>query len=87
VGEDVSLNIPSGVKTDAVMDFLKRGHAYTWMVVSKEPVLMAFGHPSKHDHPEVVILNDSLVVNSPNQSMLIRIETMLKVLARQGGRT
>ncbi|NHI88130.1 MAG: hypothetical protein EAX87_01335 [Candidatus Thorarchaeota archaeon] len=87
MGEDVSLNIPSGVEADAVMDFLKRGHGYTWTTVSKEPVLMVLGHPSKHEHPELVIMNDSLVVNSSDQKMLIRIKMMLKVLARQGGRT
>ena len=87
MGEEVSLDIPSGVKANAVMDFLKRGHGYTWTTVSKEPVLMVLGHPSKHDHPEVVILNDSLVVNSSNRNMLTRIEAMLDVLARQGGRT
>lgn len=87
MGEDVSLVIPSDVKTNAVMDFLKRGHGYNWTTVSKEPVLMVLGHPSKPDHPEVVIMNDSLVVNSSDQSILARIETMLSVLARQGGRT
>jgi len=85
MGEDVSLDIPSGVKANAVMDFLKRGHGYTWTTISKEPVLMVLGHPSKHDHPELVIMNDSLVVNSSDQSMLIRMEAMLNVLARQGG--
>jgi hypothetical protein len=87
LGEEVSIDIPSGVKANAVMDFLKRGHGYAWTTVSKKPVLMVLGHPSKHDHPEVVILNDSLVVNSSDRNMLTRIETMLDVLARQGGRT
>lgn len=87
MGEDVSLNIPLGVEADAVMDFLKRGHGYSWTTVSKEPVLMVLGHPSKHEHPELVIMNDSLVVNSSDQKMLIRVKMMLNVLARQGGRT
>jgi hypothetical protein len=83
VGEEVSLDLPNGVSANAVMDFLRRGHGYTWKTVSKEPVLMVLGHPSKSDHPEVVILKNSLVVNSSNQHMRARMGMMLEVLARQ----
>ena len=54
--------------------------------MSKEPVLMVLGHPSKGDHPEVVIVNNSLVINSSDENMRTRMEMMLNVLARQGGR-
>jgi len=83
VDNEVSLDIPKGVKASSVMEFLGRGHGYTWWTVSREPVYMVLGHPSKSDHPEVVILKDSLVVHTSSENMLMRMETMLDVLARQ----
>jgi len=83
VGEDVSLTIPRGVTAGAIMDFLERGHGYAWKTVSKKPVLMVLGHPSKSDHPEVVIVKDTLVINSPHDSTISKMEAMLNVLTRQ----
>lgn len=83
MGIEVALEFPKGVRANAVMEFLQRGHGYTWKTVSKEPVHMVLGHPAKIDHPEVVILNDSLIVNSSNEYMQLRMEAMLDVLARQ----
>ncbi len=83
MGEDVSLDIPRGVTVHAIMDFLERGHGYTWKTVSKKPVLMVLGHPSKSDHPEVVIMKESLVISSPHCRTISRMEAMLDVLVRQ----
>ena len=81
--EETTLDIPSGVRPSTVMDFLGGGHGYTWKTVSKEPILMVLGTPSKGGHPEVVIVNDSLVVSSPDENMTGRMTMMLEVLARQ----
>jgi hypothetical protein len=65
------------------MDFLQRGHGYTWKAISKDPVFMVLGHPSKNDHPEVVLMRDSLVVNSSDENMRNRMTRMLEVLESQ----
>ena len=83
MAETTTLELPPRVRPSAVMDFLRRGHGYTWNTISKEPVLLIIGHPSKNDHPEVVLLQDSLVVNSSDENMGNRMTLMLEVLERQ----
>ena len=83
MGEEISLDIPSGVRPSSVMDFLQNGHGYTWKTVSKDPIHMVLGHPSKSDHPEVVIVNRSLVVSTSDENMRGRMTRMLDVLERQ----
>ena len=81
--EEVTLDIPPGVRHDAVMEFLRRGHGYTWKTVSKDPILMIFGLPSKGGHPEVVIVKDTLVVSTTDEIVTGRMAMMLEVLERQ----
>ena len=83
MGDEVVLDLPKGVRVTSLMTFLERGHGYTWRTVSKEPVLMVLGHPLKGDHPEVVIVRDTLVVNTADETMRGRMEMMLDVLKRQ----
>ena len=83
MAETTTLDLPPRVRPDAVVRFLRNGHGYTWKTVSKEPVLMILGHPSKNDHPEVVLMQESLVVNSSEESISNRMTLMLEVLERQ----
>jgi len=83
VVEEVTLDIPAGVKPNTVMEFLRRGHGNSWTRVSMEPTLMVFGHPTKGGHPEVVIVKDTLVVSATDEVMAGRMTMMLEVLERQ----
>lgn len=81
--EEITLEIPTGVRYEAVMEFLKRGHGYNWTTLSKDPTLLVLGHPSKGGHPEVVIVKGTLVVSSTDEVMKGRMTMMLEVLERQ----
>ncbi|MHA1949867.1 MAG: hypothetical protein ACXAAO_15815 [Candidatus Thorarchaeota archaeon] len=83
MAENTKLDLPSVVRPEAVMDFLRRGHGYIWKRISIDPVLMILGHPAKDDHPEVVLMRDSLVFNSSEEAMRKRMSRMLELLERQ----
>ena len=83
MADTTTLDLPMRVRPSEVMDFLRRGHGYTWKTISKDPVLMVLGHPSKKDHPEVVLMDSSLVVSSSDENMWNRMTRMLEVLERQ----
>jgi hypothetical protein len=77
------LPIPPGVKVDAITRFLEHGHGYSWLTVSRSPVIMILGRSSKRGLPDLVIVNRTLHSSELSQTIRERFGMMLEHLERQ----
>lgn len=81
------IEIPSGVKPKDIMESLKLGHGYRWIILTEKPVLIAFGESSVGDMPELLFTgNHSMVIAGSNLLYKTRIQSVLKMLQRQSHR-
>jgi hypothetical protein len=66
------------------MDLLTMGLGYEWLVLVRDPVLVAFGKASDTPGPELAIMGEqTLMVDYDDVSQVERLERMLLVMGSQ----
>ncbi|MFW9956660.1 MAG: hypothetical protein ACFFCT_01200 [Candidatus Odinarchaeota archaeon] len=87
--ERSGIEIPVGVKPDAIMTSLTIGHGYRWTVLTRRPLLIAHGAPSRGsgNMPELLITGDrSMIIAGSDVEYVDRIRQILAMLQRQSHR-
>ncbi|TFG34593.1 hypothetical protein EU527_02495 [Candidatus Thorarchaeota archaeon] len=79
--------IPEGVNPKDIIESLTIGHGYKWIILTEQPILVAYGEPSVGDMPELLLTGDkSIVVAGSNSAYVSRIRSVLEMLQRQAHR-
>ncbi|MHA2603224.1 MAG: hypothetical protein AM324_013970 [Candidatus Thorarchaeota archaeon SMTZ1-83] len=76
-----NLSVPRGVSIDSVTKILERGHGYEWMRLNQEVI---FGQNPDRGMPDLLIVGDTIVVESADSRVVERLSAMLSTLSRQG---
>ncbi len=87
--ERSGIEIPDGVRPEAIMSSLTLGHGYRWTVLTRHPLLIAHGAPSlgSGNMPELLITSHrSMVVAGGDPVYVERIRQVLEMLQRQSHR-
>ncbi|TFG28965.1 hypothetical protein EU528_10445 [Candidatus Thorarchaeota archaeon] len=83
----VGVEIPSGVKVDDIMRSLAIGHGYKWTVLTKQPLLIAYGAPTIGNMPELLLTGTKPIVVAGGDAVYVeRIRNILEMLQRQSHR-
>lgn len=81
------LEIPEGVNPRDIIKSLTLGHSYRWVILTEEPILIAYGASTVSDMPELLLTgNTSMVVAGSNPVYVSRIRSVLEMLQRQAHR-
>lgn len=76
-----NLSVPSGVSVDSVTKILERGHGYEWMRLNQDVI---FGQNPDRGMPDLLIVGDTIVVESEDSRVVERLSSILSMLSRQG---
>jgi hypothetical protein len=83
LNERIELRIPSTVQPVQVMEILQLGHSYSWIVLAREPVLLAYGAPSIGNMPELFVIGEStLLLAGGEEAYVDRIQHVIDMLQR-----
>lgn len=81
------VEIPFGVKPEDIMRTLEIGHGYKWIVLVRQPVVIAHGTPTIGNMPELLMTGDhSMIVAGGDPAYVDRIRQVLVMLQRQSHR-
>jgi hypothetical protein len=82
------VEIPFGVRPEDIMRTLEIGHGYKWIVLVRQPVIVAHGAPSLGNMPELLMTgNRSLIIAGGDPAYVERIRQVLAILQRQSQRS
>lgn len=82
--ERTGLALPRNVKPQLVMDALTKGHGYQWIVLARNPMLLAYGEPPSGNMPQLLFTgNTTLVVAFGDPAYVHRLRRMLEILEQQ----
>ena len=73
----IAVLIPKGLKIEDVMKSLSIGHGYDWLVLVREPVLVAGGIPITEILPELLLVHRKLWILKEDAHHLERLEHTL----------
>ncbi len=66
---------------ESVTEILERGHGYEWIRLSSE---IAHGQNPSRGMPDLLIVGDTIVVESEDPRTVERLSAILNVLSRKG---
>ena len=82
------VEIPFGVRLDDIRRSLEIGHGYKWIVLVRQPVIVAHGTPTLGNMPEILMTGDrSLIIAGGDPAYVERIRQVLAILQRQSQRS
>ena len=76
----IAVPIPKGLKIEDVMKSLSIGHGYEWLVLVREPVLVASSLPITDILPELFLVHRKLWILREDTHHLERLEHTLNRL-------
>jgi len=83
-GDRIAIELPVGVTQDSVMQSLKMGHGYNWLVLTQSPALVAHGSSEFGNMPEILIVGENLLIISGSDTVYAeRLQRVLDMLRRQ----
>jgi hypothetical protein len=83
-GDRIAIELPFGVTHDAVMHSLEIGHGYNWLVLTKNPTLVAHGSSDLGNMPEILLVGENLLLVSGIDTVYAeRLHRVLEMLRRQ----
>ncbi|TXT55237.1 MAG: hypothetical protein BAJATHORv1_40147 [Candidatus Thorarchaeota archaeon] len=82
-----SLEIPSSIEPNDVMEALRIGHGYQWTRLVLEPKFMAHGNPPSSKLPELLFIGiKTLILSGGSPEFPERIEKMIDAICRSSKR-
>ena len=76
------IEIPDGLSAGEVMDILENGHSYEWMVLLREPRLVATGSVPQGRMPELVLIGRRIMLTD-REGHSERLRNLLNILGRR----
>ncbi|MFX1482635.1 MAG: hypothetical protein ACFFCP_05530 [Promethearchaeota archaeon] len=77
------MEIPYGVSPEDIMRTLEIGHGYRWLILTRQPLIVAHGTPTLGNMPEILITGSrTLVISGENPAYVERIRQVLVMLQR-----
>jgi hypothetical protein len=81
------VEIPEGVKVNDIMRSLAIGHGYKWTILTKKPLIIAYGAPTIGNMPELLLTGTKPIVVAGGEAVYVeRIRNILEMLLRQSHR-
>lgn len=82
------VEIPFGVRPEDIMKTLEIGHRYKWIVLVRQPVIVAHGASTLGNMPELLMTGDrSLIIAGGDPAYVERIRQVLAILQKQSHRS
>jgi hypothetical protein len=75
-----NLSVPRGVSIKSLTEILERGHGYEWMKLSQD---VAHGQNPVRGMPDLLIVGETIVVESEDSRAADRLSSILSMLSRQ----
>ena len=76
------VEMPNGLSAKVLMDTLEDGHGYTWMVMVREPRLVAWGSVKHGTMPEIILIGKRIMLTD-TEGNAARLRNLMDLLARR----
>ena len=76
------IEIPEALSSREVMDILHDGHSYEWMILLREPRLVATGAVPDGRMPELVLIGRRIILTD-REGHSDRLQNLLDILKRR----
>ena len=76
----IPIQIPEGLDIEKLMRNLMIGHQYEWLILVRDPVLVASGIAKSGSMPELMLVRRTLWIREEDRGYIKQLEHLFKII-------